>query len=420
MERMRGQAGREDKKMNYESGFSRKPDAVEYIPASEDMKPRRSLLWPLIGLITIAVILAAAWFAFNRPAADKAQTAGVKPAAADDKSGKQAPSVTVVVPGQQTVPNVINATGTLAARRDMPVGAVGEGGLVTRVLVETGQWVGAGQVLAIVDRQVQTQQSSQIAAQIQAAEAEARLAQNDLDRARALASRGFVSKADIDRKTAQRDGAQARVRIARAQLNENAARIRRLDIRAPAAGLVLSRNVEQGQVVGPGAGALFRIAMGGEMEMHAQLSETDLVRTAVGYGAKVTPVGSEREFAGRIWQVAPLIDPQTRQGSVRIALGYDRALRPGGFASAKINSGAIVAPVLPESAVQSDAKGNYVYIVGPDNKIARRDVKVGSITDLGVSIVAGLDGIEQVVERAGGFLNTGETVAPKRAPLTTR
>jgi HlyD family secretion protein len=123
-------------------------------------------------------------------------------------------------------------------------------------LVEPGQWVQAGQVLAVVDRQVQAQQTNQIIAQIRVSESDARLAQNELDRARALASRGFVSKADIDRKTAQRDGAIARLSVSRAQLNENNARIRRLDIRAPSAGLILDRKVEPGQVVGGGGAPL--------------------------------------------------------------------------------------------------------------------------------------------------------------------
>jgi multidrug efflux pump subunit AcrA (membrane-fusion protein) len=65
----------------------------------------------------------------------------------------------VVAPGRQEVARTISVTGTLAARRDMPVGEPGAGGLVTRVLVESGQWVRAGQVLATVDRQVQEQGS---------------------------------------------------------------------------------------------------------------------------------------------------------------------------------------------------------------------------------------------------------------------
>ena len=187
------------------------------------------------------------------------------------------------------------------------------------------------------------------------------LAQSELERAQALVQRGFISKADIDRKTATRDAANARVRVAQAQLGQSRARIGRLDVRAPAAGLVLDRMVEPGQVVSSGSGALFRIARGGEMELRAQLPETDLARVSPGIAASVTPVGSAQSYQGSVWQVSPIIDPQTRQGEARIAVPYNIALRPGGFASANIIAGQVDAPLLPESAVLSDEKGNYVY-----------------------------------------------------------
>jgi HlyD family secretion protein len=211
---------------------------------------------------------------------------------------------------------------------------------------------------------------------------------------------------------AQRDAAAAQVRVARAQLGQNRALIGRLDIRAPASGLVLTRGVEPGQVVGAGSGVLFRIAKGGEMEMQAQLSEADLVRLSTGLAAKVTPVGTTISVEGQIWQIAPVINPQSRQGLARIALPYNQALRPGGFASATILAGQAEAPLLPESAVLSDVKGNYVFLVDPDNKVQRRDVKVGTIGDQGVSILEGLSGTEKVVRSAGGFLNAGESVIP--------
>ena len=135
----------------------------------------------------------------------------------------------------------------------------------------------------------------------------------------------------------------------------------------------------------------------------------------VGQQAKITPVGSAQVFSGQIWQVAPVIDPQSRQGIARIAIPYDKALRPGGFASASIISGAADVPLLPESAVQSDAKGNYVFIVGKDNKIERRDVQVGDVNDRGVTVLAGLTGQEAVVLSAGAFLNPGEVIIPQRA-----
>jgi HlyD family secretion protein len=328
------------------------------------------------------------------------------------QQGEQVPTVSVVSPGRATVQGTISATGTLAARREMPVGVVGEGGRVIAINVEPGEWVGAGEVLAVIDRSVQSQQAQSSAAQIEVARADANLAQANLDRALQLVERGFISQADIDRLTATRDAARARVRVAEAQYRELLARNARLNIVAPAAGLVLDRNVELGQVVGAGGTALFTIARGGEMELLADLNEDDLAVLSVGATAQVTPVGSGKTFTGQIWQVSPIIDPQDRQGVARIALPYDPAIRPGGFASADIARGAIVAPRLPESAIQSDEQGSYVYIVGNDNRVVRRNVRTGIVTDGGIAIVAGLDGTERVITRAGGFVNEGDRVNP--------
>jgi RND family efflux transporter MFP subunit len=328
-------------------------------------------------------------------------------------AGDLAPHVTVIRPGVSAVSMTVGATGTLAARREMPIGVVGEGGEVVAVLVEPGDWVRAGQVLTRVERSVQSQQRASLAASLEVARADARLAQNDLERAKALLPRGFISKADLDRKVATRDAADARVRVAEAQLQEQQARIGRLDITAPAAGLVLTRAVEPGQVIGSGSGVLFRLAKGGEMEMLAKIGESDLARLSAGARASVTPVGGEQSFEGQVWQISPVIDPQTRQGIARIALSYHKELRPGGFASTKIVSRMAEAPILPESAIQNDDNGSFVYIVNDKDIVERRPVKIGQVSASGVSITEGLTGKERVVTLAGGFLNVGQKVVPQ-------
>ncbi|MGN6495716.1 MAG: efflux RND transporter periplasmic adaptor subunit, partial [Tsuneonella sp.] len=230
-----------------------------------------------------------------------------------------------------------------------------------------------------------------------------------------LAGRGSNSQADVDRLTSPRAAARARAGVARATLGELQARTARLSIYTPAAGLVLERNVDPGQTVGAGGTALFTIAKGGEMELLAKLSEEDLAKIRVGAQATVTPVSSDRSYTGQVWQVSPTIDPQTRQGEARIALAYAPGLRPGGFATAQLASGTIVAPMLPESAIQTDSQGSFVFVVGPDNKVQRRAVKTGVVTDQGIAIAQGLSGEERVVLRAGGFLAPGDKVAPKPA-----
>ncbi|NWP74961.1 biotin/lipoyl-binding protein, partial [Escherichia coli] len=125
--------------------------------------------------------------------------------ASQQANQSQIPTVTIAVPGRHAVQTVISGTGSLAAKREMPVGVVGEGGLVTRVLVEPGTWVAKGQVLATIDRSVQAQTADSLSASVRVSEADAKLAQANLDRAKGLVSNGFVSKADIDRLTAARD-----------------------------------------------------------------------------------------------------------------------------------------------------------------------------------------------------------------------
>jgi HlyD family secretion protein len=371
-------------------------------------KRRRNII--IAAVVGVLAILLALWMFSG----GDEQPAGQGQTAAGGPGGGQIPTVTVIVPGRESVARSISATGTLAARVDMPVGVAGEGGMVASVLVQPGQWVRAGQALAVIDRSVQSQTAAQLAAQVQVARADAALAQNELDRAQALVGRGFISKAEMDRKRATRDAANARVRVAQANLAETRARIGRLDIRAPAAGLVLERNVEPGQVVGAGSGALFRVARGGEMELRAQLSESDLIQLPVGAPANVTPVGSTRSFTGSVWQISPVVNQQNRQGIARIALAYDPSLRPGGFASVSIVAGSQEAPVLPESAILSDDKGNFVYVVDKANRAQRRPVKTGTVTPAGIAVIEGLQGNEAVVLRAGGFLNPGDKVRPQR------
>lgn len=395
--------------MNFETSIASDADLLD--PNGADRR-RRNRNRIIVAVLIALAALAAAYFLFGGSGEGSGTAAGA------DKQG-QAQTVTVVAPGRETIARAISATGTLAARREIPVGVVGEGGQVSRVYVDAGAWVQQGQVLASIERSVQTQQIVGQEAQINAARADLQLAQNELDRALQLVNRGFISKADVDRKTATRDSARARVGIAEAQLRELRARTARLDIRAPVGGYILERSVEPGQTVTQGSGVLFRMAKGGELELQAQLGEADLAALSVGVPATVTPVGTDQQFNGTIWQISPTINAQSRQGIARVALPFDRTLKPGGFASVEIKAGAVTAAILPESAIQNDRDGSFVYIVDKANKVKRRNVKTGIVTQQGIAISEGLDGTERVVLYAGGFLNPDETVTPKMAKSAT-
>ena len=384
------------------------PDTADVysFPAAADIgTTRRGWLLPAgIALLGLAIVFAV-WKGFFSAAAPPPITAPLS-------------QVTVIVPGTTNVTDAVTATGSIAARRDSAIGVQGEGGRVSAVLVEPGQSVAKGQVLARIDRDVPAQQSVQLAASVRAAKADAQLAEADLKRASALVDKGFISKADIDKRVATRDGALAKVDLARAQLTANNAMIARLDVRAPAAGLVLSRSVEAGQIVGAGSPAMFRIAEGGILEMRALVAEQDMARMKPGMVARVTPVGSAIDYPGKVWLLDPVIDSASRQGIARVAVPYQPGLRVGAFAKVSIDAGEAVRPVLPQSAVQSDDKGNYVMVVGADNRVARRSIKLGDVGDAGVAIASGLNGTERVVANAGAFLRAGEKIAPVMAKTT--
>src|SRR5690606_6851179 len=222
------QGYRADALMNYEAKVADLSGASEVRiddPALEARANRRRRTI-IVALAVGALLAIAAWML----------SGGGEEEAFAPREGA-VPTVTVVSPGSSTVAGVVNASGTFAARRATPVGVVGEGGRVVSVTVDRGDWVRAGQVLVSIDRSVQAEQAQSSAAQIEVARADANLAQANLDRALQLVDRGFISQADVDRLTATRDAARARVRVAEAQYRELLARNARLNVVAPFAGL---------------------------------------------------------------------------------------------------------------------------------------------------------------------------------------
>jgi multidrug efflux pump subunit AcrA (membrane-fusion protein) len=106
----------------------------------------------------------------------------------------------------------------------------------------------------------------------------------------------------------------------------------------------------------------------------------------------------------------------TRLGTIRVALNPDPNLRPGAFARAEVTISNASRVVLPQTAVLSDDKGTYVYVVNTENKVERRSVRVSGMVANGVTIAEGVGAKDQVVATAGGFLQQGEVVKPILQP----
>lgn len=359
-----------------------------------------------LGLLVLLLVLLATrpWSGASTPAL---------PAAGSQVS---IPLVSVISPELKAVTSTVSFTGSIHARNDMPIGPEGEGGRIRQVFVEAGDTVKRGQLLAKLDDSVIRPQVNRLAAALEEARARAALAEAEYARAQGVEAAGALSAEEIERRRSAAVTAAAQVKVAAAQLAESEALLKRTEIRAPANGVVLTRNAEVGQTARPGD-ALFRLAQDGEVEMRARVAEQEMPLLKVGQKANVRLTGVTEPFEGKVWLLGAVIDPETRLGEIRIALQSDPLLRPGSFARGEVIVNQAQRSVLPQTAVLTDERGTYVYIVNDENIVERRDVRIIGTISEGIVIGSGLSGDERVVATAGGFLREGErvNVAPAKA-----
>lgn len=373
---------------------SQSPGPIEQVPAS-----RRKWLLPAIVALLAVLAALAIWRVMHARAA---------PVPLAER--QNVPLISVMTPGLKPVTSSVTFTGAIAARYDMPIGNDGDTGRIVAIYVEAGDHVERGQVLAKLSDSVLVPQVKRLEAALEQAKAQAELSAAEYKRAKGVEAAGALSAEDIQKRYAQQITDAANVKVAEAQLAEYQARLDRTRVVAPIAGTVLTRTAEVGQIANSGGNALFRIESGGEVEMRGQLAEQDLAQVKIGDPATVHLTGLPQAFEGRVRLLGAVIDPQTRLGEIRIALKPDPALRPGAFARGTVSVGKAMRPVVPQTAVLTDADGAYVLIVNAQNHVERRAVRVADTSDEGIAIASGLTGSERVVTTAAGFLRAGEEV----------
>lgn len=364
--------------------------------------------WVALGIGLLLAIIAILWA--TRPTSGPAS-----PAAGPNR--ESLPLVTVMTPRASVVKSTVTFSGAIGARYDIPIGVEGEGGRITAVLVEAGDIVRSGQVLARLDQSVLRPQLNRLAASLDEARAQAALSLAEYGRAQGVESAGALSKEEIERRRATAATDEARVKVAAAQLAEAEARLSRAEIRAPSDGIVLTRAAEVGQTATPASPPLFRLARDAEIEMRGQISEQDLPKLKVDQPVAVYLTGISEPFVGKVRLLGAVIDPATRLGEVRVSLPADPRLRPGAFARGEASVGEARNPILPKSAVLADGTQAYVMVVDDEGIVRRRAVRIGQSNAQGIVVTEGLTADDRIVTMAAGFLRAGEKVevAPARA-----
>jgi RND family efflux transporter MFP subunit len=348
------------------------------------------------------------------------------------------PAVSTALARTREMVDALVVSGTLVARDEVLLAAEVEGLRIVELLADEGDSVAADQVLARLARDTVTVQLAQNDAslaranagvaqarnQIVQAEATAVEARAALARTQALKLTGNATQEILDQRTSLARGAEARLAAAqdglalaeadlaqtRAQRKELELKLARTEIRTPVAGIVSRRTARIGANTSLGGDALFRIIVGGEVELEAEVLEMHLARLTVGAPVEVF-AASGRSVTGRVRLLPAEVDRASRIGRVRIALPRDPDLRIGAFARARVIIARRDAVAVPSSAVVFGEGGATVQTLR-DDKVVVLPVKVG-ITAQGYSeIVSGLSDGQVVVARAAGFLRQGDTVRP--------
>jgi HlyD family secretion protein len=344
-------------------------------------------------------------------------------AAAEPPAETRAPSVTVARAERGEIVETASVTGTLVPREEVLVSPQVDGYAITQILVEEGDAVKAGQVLARLSNEALTASMAQNAAQIardEAAILEAQASRTDADaafgRTRDLVKTGAASRETFDTRQAALATADARVAsaqadlaFARAQRQELAVKLANTEIKAPVAGVVSRRVARLGSVVSMGGDPLFRIISDGAIELEADVPEATMAKLRPGQPASLDMAGGVTR-TGRIRLVSPEMSRTSRLGRIRIAIdGEAGGLVLGGFGRASVRTARHDGIVVPLSAVLFQSGATQVQVVR-DGVIETRAVTLGLRAEGRAEIVKGVDEGEAVVALSGTFVRGGDHV----------
>jgi HlyD family secretion protein len=363
-----------------------------------------------------------------------------KPAARKGAREEAAPAVTVVRAGMSLIRDTVLVTGTLVPRLEILVAPEVEGLRVTELLVEEGERVEKGQLLARLEKETLRASLAQVDAlrakasaaitqaqsNIVAAQARRDESSNALDRAKPLSKSGVLSDSTLDQREAAARTAAAQLKVAEDGLKVSEAelaqveaqrrdflwKLSRTDVQATVSGVISRRNARIGGVASGSAVAqpMFNIIANGEIELEADVPEQDLARLRADQRAVISIAGTG-EVTARIRLVMPEIDKATRQGRVRISIADGTRVRIGSFGRGEVLVRAAEALALPASAVLFGAEGAYVQLVSA-SRIVTRKVETGLHTATLVEIISGVHLGELIVAKAGTFLREGDLITP--------
>jgi RND family efflux transporter MFP subunit len=337
-----------------------------------------------------------------------------------DAAVHAAPLVSVVTP-QPAPAAELTLPGTTQPDQQATIYARVDGYLEQR-LVDIGDRVQAGDLLAVISAPTVDQQLAQARADLVRAKADLGYARSTLQRYEAADRDGAVAKEDLDQRRNAVHTADAAVQAGNATVQQLAEQQRFERVTAPFAGVVTQRNLDVGALITAGSSSsttpLYTIAKNDPIRVFIDVPQPFVDEIRVGQPASVrTRSLPDHPFTGTIARLADALDVATRTMRTEVDVpNPDGALKPGMYVQVALEGQRVGTRWrVPASAVIFDAKGTQLAIVGAERKIEIRPVSLGRDFGSAIEIASGLKGDETVVSTPSAVLANGLVVEPVQA-----
>jgi len=323
-------------------------------------------------------------------------------------------TVTVAPVERGRMKRTLLVTGSLAARDELPIGTETSGLALAEILVDIGDHVRQGQLLARFDDRVLRAQLLQAEAALREAQANSAEATANARRAEELIKAGWISGKDYDNRRATQLTMQARVGVAQANLALASAKLQQAEVRAPSDGTINARGAHLGAVPTPGGGELFRLIRDDHIELVAEVPEAEIGQIRVGQNVQLTIDGGSAHadsISGRVRLVEPSVDVRTRLGRLRIEVEKGGLALPGMFVSGRVGLGDSDVLQVPEKAVVYQDGKPLLFVIDADGKADSRTVSLGARAQGRIAVLSGVGVGERVALQGAGYLKNGDRVS---------
>lgn len=333
--------------------------------------------------------------------------------AAEDEVGNAAAAAPIQVEthtvSSELVPKHLLVTGQLKSSRETDL-AANASGKVVETRVERGAAVKAGEVLARLDVRAAALAAAEARAHAETAAETAKTAKSDCARAEALVQSGAISRAEFDRLDAQCRTTDHQVSAAEARSRLAAQNVGDGLIRAPFDGFVTERYVDVGEYVMPSSKVVTIVDLA-SLRLELTVPETSIQAARKGATASFTVGGyPDRVFEGTVEYVGAAVRAATRDIVAEATVdNTDGLLRPGMFASVRIESGEQKLPVIPRSAIATRADKQVAFVVA-NGRIEQRVLQTGDDVGDAVAVLRGVEDGEQIVLAPTPDLRNGQAV----------